>query len=228
MRESVNWSTHPENEITIMQKLLSHISLRVREKQFEIFWKYIKPKKNFKVLDVGIRKDETLVDSNFFEKRYPFSERLTAISVEDVSTLSKKYPKIKFRKVLAGQRLPFPDKFFDIAVSWATIEHVGTRNQQKFFSKELFRVGKRIFITTPNKDFFYEPHSGLFFAHWLPQRYFSKICQFLGKGFWGRIENLNPLSPKDIIKILPKDKKIKMVLFKSLGFLPTHIIIRKK
>lgn len=227
MKNNLDWSTHPENIITLPQKILSYLSLLIREEQFRIFRNSLKPKSNQKVLDVGVREDETLVDSNFFERRYPYPYSLTAVSVEKVNQLSKKYPSIKFQKIEVGKKLPFRNNSFDIVVSWATLEHVGTRKQQAFFLKELFRVGERVFVTTPNKNFFYEPHSGLFFLHWLPHGYFSKICGFLGKSFWSKISNLNPLSLRDIKMILPEKSKSRAFLFKSFGLFGTHIIVRK-
>jgi len=227
MSKFINWSTHPENQITFTQKLLSYLSLSIREAQFQIFWRHFNPERDYKVLDVGVRSDETLVDSNFFERRYPFPEKLTAVSVENVSRLAKKYPKISFRRVMADKKMPFVDKSFDLVVSWATVEHVGTRAQQQFFLEELFRIGKKVFITTPNKRFIYEPHSGLFFVHWLEHKSFSKISVFLGKKFWAEINNFNPLGIEEVKKILPDKKGVKIIKFKSMGLFTTHLIIVK-
>ena len=227
MQKNKNWSTNLENKITITQKLLSLLSLKVREEQFKIFWRLLKPETGLKILDVGVRADETLADSNFFEKKYPFPENLTATSVEDCSHLTKKYPRIKFAKILSKKPFPFANGEFDIVVSWATLEHVGQRVEQKFFLSELFRVGKKLFVTTPDKSCFYEPHSGLFFAHWLPHKYFSLVCEILGKKFWSDVDNLNPLSRADIFKILPTVNGIKILNYKMLGLIPSHLIVVK-
>lgn len=226
-KKSLDWSTNPENKITVVQRLLSPVSLRVREKQFGTFWKLIKPTKKSTVLDVGVRADETLSDSNFFEKRYPFKKKLIALSIEDCSNLQRLYPKITFKKIMRNRSLPFRNKQFDVVVSWATLEHVGTRREQKNFLSELFRVGKKVFITTPNKMFFYDPHTNLFFIHWLPRKYFTVICNLLGKGFWAKIENFNPLGLADVKKVLPYMKGIQVVKFISICYFPSHLIISK-
>ena len=229
MSKAEDWSTNSENRITITQRIMSKISLRVREDHFNLFLKILKPKRDDKILDVGIRGDETLSDSNFFEKRYPHPKNLTAVSIEDCQDLFReKYPQIKFVRIKQDKPLPFKEKFFDLVVSWATLEHVGEAREQKFFLKELFRVGKRVFITTPDRHCFYEPHSGFLFLHWLPDKYFRSICKFVGKIFWADKKNLNPLIKKDIDKILPNRKNVKILSYKILDFIPSHLMIIKE
>ncbi len=229
MYKAKTWSIDPGNKKTLARHILSYVSLRVRGKQYEIFWKLIKPKSSDRILDVGVSPDETtLIDTNFFEKKYPYTKNLTAASVENCKNLfRKKYPDARFIQINQNSRLPFKNKSFDIVVSWATLEHVGSRQNQKFFLKEIFRVGKKIFITTPDKDCFYEPHSGLFFVHRLPYRHFSYICKRLGKDFWADIQNLNPLRKKDLQSILPTKNKIKIIIYRSFGIIRSHLLTIK-
>ena len=225
MATRINWSNHPENKITTSRWILSFLSLKVREDQFRIFWRNLKPRKNSKVLDVGVTPNQDLIDSNFFEKRYPYSTNLTAVSVEDCGILKEFYPHVTFKKIEPFKKLPFPDHSFDIGVSWATIEHVGDRFQQAFFVSELCRVARQVFITTPNKYFFYEPHSGLIFVHWLPNKYFGAICRVLGKRFWGDIRNLNPLGKNDFLKMLPEGVVGKVVYHKMFDLFNSHMML---
>lgn len=229
MRSSELWSPPLLNKITLARRILSWLSLKVREEQFKIFWEILWPTPECRVLDVGIMADETLPDSNFFEKRYPYLKNLTAVSIENCRSLfKKKYPQAKFIQTKPNKLLPFANKSFNIVVSWATLEHVGEREEQKFFLRELFRVGEKIFITTPDKSCFYEPHSGFLFAHWLPHKYFSLLCKIFGKNFWASKKNLNPLNRKDIIKILPKIKGVKIMGYKTFKLIPSHLIIVKE
>jgi SAM-dependent methyltransferase len=55
--------------------------------------------------------------------------------------------------------LPFADGEFDIVFSNAVIEHVGDRERQRQLVSEALRVGRRIFITTPNCRFPIEVHT---------------------------------------------------------------------
>jgi hypothetical protein len=229
MYKSETWSTDVGNKATIMRRALAYLSIHIRSGQYKKFKDLLKPNAASKVLDVGVSPDEnSLVDTNFFIKKYPYKRNLTAASVEDCRSLfRKKYPQTKFVQIKPGKKLPFKDKSFDIVVSWATIEHVGTRDAQKFFLDEISRVGKKIFVTTPNKNFFYELHSGLFFIHWLPHKYFSFICKLLGKSFWANIKNLNPLNLRDIGSFIPKNSRLSALSYKSFGILPTHILVYK-
>lgn len=69
-----------------------------------------------------------------------------------------------------GCRLRFGDRSFDVAYSNSVIEHVGGREDQRRFASELCRVGKRVFVQTPNRWFFIEPHFLGLFVHYLPWR----------------------------------------------------------
>jgi len=227
MRKKIHWSTDPGNKVTIARRILSYLSLEVREEQFRIFFKLFKPRRGMKILDMGVTPIENLIDSNFFEKRYPYKEDILAASVEDCHKLKQTYPRIRFKKVDPYSRLPFRSQQFDIAVSWATLEHAGTRGAQSLFLKELTRVAKNIFVTTPNKNLSYEPHSGLLFVHWLSNKYFRKVCKLLGKDFWGDINNLNPLNSEDVQNIVPIKGKFEIKSYKMFGIFSSHILIIK-
>jgi hypothetical protein len=111
--------------------------------------KLTSPQANDKILDVGVTPDRTLIDSNFFEALYPHPSMITATSIEDASFLEEAYPGLRF--VQTGRDgLPFEDKAFDVVVSFAVLEHVGTADDQKRFVQELLRVGKKVFLTTPD------------------------------------------------------------------------------
>lgn len=69
-----------------------------------------------------------------------------------------------------GRRLPFPDGAFDIVYSNSVIEHVGSREDQRRFAAEVRRVGRRVWVQTPNRRFPVEPHLVAPFVHFLPRR----------------------------------------------------------
>jgi hypothetical protein len=64
--------------------------------------------------------------------------------------------------------LPWPDKAFDVVYSNAVIEHVGSLEDQRKMASEIMRVGRRWFITTPNRWYPFEFHLRLPFVTWLP------------------------------------------------------------
>ncbi|HEX8985274.1 MAG TPA: class I SAM-dependent methyltransferase [Bryobacteraceae bacterium] len=68
-----------------------------------------------------------------------------------------------------GRSLPFADGAFDIVFSNSVIEHVGDRESQERFSREVARVGRAFWVQTPNRWFPVEQHLLTPFIHWLPK-----------------------------------------------------------
>lgn len=69
-----------------------------------------------------------------------------------------------------GCALPFADGEFDVVFSNSVIEHVGSWERQQAFAREARRVGRRLWVQTPAREFFIEPHLLAPFVHWLPRR----------------------------------------------------------
>jgi ubiquinone/menaquinone biosynthesis C-methylase UbiE len=196
--------------------LPERFSLKIRRKMFDSLMKFAGPSPATLVLDVGVTCDRRK-DSNFFEKLYPYTGKITAIGQEDCRFLEKDFPGLKFLQT-DGTRLPFQDKSFDLAVSFATIEHVGNRQRQKDFISELSRVSRLCCITTPNRWFPLEFHSITPFIHWLPPALFRTILRCMGKSFYAKEENLNLLSQKDMMSMMPPDKEVHVETFRFCGF----------
>ncbi|MDR0221761.1 MAG: class I SAM-dependent methyltransferase, partial [Lachnospiraceae bacterium] len=141
------------------------------------------------IIDVGVTADREQEFSNFFEKLYPYPERITAFSNQDASWLSEQG--IRFAQGDA-LNMPFADNTFDLAFSSAVIEHMGSRENQHRFIRECVRVSKKyVFITTPNRYYPIELHTMLPLLHWLPPRMYRNILRRLNKPFFAQEENLN-------------------------------------
>jgi len=74
-----------------LRGIASRISFHTRKKIFSLFVKIMHPTSLSRILDVGVTPDQTLPESNFFEKFYPHKDRLVATSIEDASFLEKEY-----------------------------------------------------------------------------------------------------------------------------------------
>ncbi|MBD1856051.1 MULTISPECIES: class I SAM-dependent methyltransferase [Leptolyngbya] len=193
----------------------TQLSWYARQQMFKTLMQVAPISSKTRVLDVGVTSDQRL-DCNFFEKLYPYPENITAVGTEDASFLEQEHPGLTFVRT-DGSGLPFPDRSFDVVVTFAVIEHVGNAQQQKAFIRELCRVGKTCFITTPNRWFPIEFHTSLPLLHWLPPSWFRAILNLMGKSFWASEANLNLLTERDVLKLFPADSKVQTKHFKLWG-----------
>ncbi|MGB3300805.1 MAG: methyltransferase domain-containing protein, partial [Phormidesmis sp.] len=75
-----------------------------------------------------------------------------------------------------GCNIPFCDDSFDLAFSNSVIEHVGDEASTLKFAQECERVGRHVYIQTPNHWFPMEPHFVALFIHWLPRSLYRKVA----------------------------------------------------
>lgn len=168
-------------------RLVDHVSLRSRRRKLRLFLEELHPTAETSVLDVGA--DELAFGEgdgcgtlNFFEEHYPWPERITALGLQDGTGFRARYPNVGYVQGDACA-LPFADGEFDITFSNAVIEHVGDRERQRQLVSEAIRVGRRVFITTPNRRFPVEVHTRLPVVHWLPDRLAHPAYRAVGKSF---------------------------------------------
>ena len=123
------------------------------------------------------------------------------------------------------------DNFFDIAYSNATIEHVGSYQNQIKFLSELFRVSKKgVFLTTPNRFFPIDLHTFIPIIHMFPKKIHRFILNIFNQKFLAKEENLNLLSKNDLINIC-KNLEIKNFQIKKIkifGFTSNLILVIQK
>ena len=163
-----------------------------------------------------------VLESNFFEALYPYKEMITATSIEDASIVEKNYPGVKFIRC-DGRQLPFADQSFDIVVSFAVVEHVGSREEQRLFVSELLRVAKHVFVTTPNRWYPFEFHTMVPLIHWLPQPKHQAILRLLGNHFYAKTENLNLLDEQALKGLFPEEVAVELTCYKLLG-IPSNFL----
>ena len=197
-----------------------------RRKFLRIFRKHVAYSKNSIVLDIGATPS---LDSheNFFVQKYPFKKKLTCLSNFNCEILKSKFPEINL--VLEDARsMNLESNVYDIVHSNATIEHVGSFDNQLKFLQECIRVSnKYIFITTPNRFFPIELHTKLPFLHFLPKSIFRKILRLFNDHFFSKEENLNLLSLNDVKKLLKESnvKNFKIYKNKIFNLVSNFIII---
>ena len=120
-----------------------------RRKRQRRFVETFRPGPDTTVLDVG--------GYWHFWRELPVQPRITLLNVDGPPPPGELPPGFIFMQG-DGRKLPFPDQSFDIAFSNSVIEHVGTLEDQKNFAAEVRRVGRSVWVQTPNRGFPVEPH----------------------------------------------------------------------
>ena len=168
-------------------RVADYISLRSRKRKLRLLLGELRPTATTSVLDIGADElgfgdGDGCGTMNFFEESYPWPERITALGLHDGEGFRSRYPDIPYIQGDACA-MPFAEGAFDIVFSNAVIEHVGGRACQRQFVSEALRVGRRVFITTPNRRFPVEVHTRLPLVHWLPDAVSHRVYRAVGKEF---------------------------------------------
>jgi SAM-dependent methyltransferase len=190
-------------------RLVDAVSAGSRRRKLRLFLDELRPTAETTVLDVGA--DELAFGEgdgcrtlNFFEEHYPWPERITALGLHDGAGFRVRYPLVRYVQGDACA-LPFADGEFDIVFSNAVIEHVGGRERQRRLVSEALRVGRRVFITTPNRRFPIEVHTRLPLVHWLPDSVSHRVYRALGKS---SATDLHLLSKHGLASLFPSRVRI--------------------
>ena len=203
--------------------LASKVSFHVRRKMFTLFMAAMRPTKETSILDLGVTSDDRYQESNYFERFYPYSDKVVCAGTEDGRHLEQEYPGVTFVPTKVDHPLPFSNQQFDIVFSNAVIEHTGGQRGQQFFIKEILRVSKAFFITTPNRWFPVEMHTGLPLLHYLPMRIYRFIIARSRFRYWASEENLNLLDTRSFLGLFPSSVSVKVVRVTFLG-IPSNLI----
>ncbi len=190
---------------------------------FRLFMDVIAPSPTARVLDVGVTSDRTFQESNYFERMYPYRHNITCVGTEDGSYLERDYPGLRYVQVRPHDALPYRDGEFDIVFSNAVIEHVGSRSDQARFTRELCRVGRRFFLTTPNRWFPFEHHTGLPLLHYLPAPRFRALLRKTRYRYWSEEEHLNILTARELRRLFPAGAAVDVRTVRVAG-VPANLV----
>ena len=197
--------------------VFSKLSRISRNRKLGLFNEIMRPTKDTKVLDVGAEVNPNSDKELHFIDIYRWKDNLSAvnISTEHISIIKKSYPEIK-AVVCDACKLPWPDRYFNVVYSNAVIEHVGNFERQKKMAAEIMRVGKRWFVTTPNRWFPFEFHMRLPFVTWLPGNGYLRIGNIVSYNhvqgkytIGGKHKDLRLMSTRELQECFPDSKIIK-------------------
>lgn len=207
----------------LLNKFVERVSTKNRTKKMNIALEYLKDK-NTSILDLGV--DPTVNgNTNYFEKWFKGENKVTCMGrFGNFTEFKKMFPKYEVIEFDGFNFPPFKEKF-DFVFCNAVIEHVGDRNTQIEWLKNVGNISKILFITTPNRNIPFEVHTRTFFIHWMPEnlrRFFYKILKKTNES-----KDLWLLSKKDFKEILDKAgfKILRIVKNKFLFFTIDYAII---
>jgi hypothetical protein len=188
-----------------LANIQAQASLKTRRKMYQWLVNKLGKVQNLKVLDHGSTPDTDRLDSNCFVKWFIEDGAETyAASPEIIDHLPQFIPKLK---VIKWDLLDQSEIDFDLIMSSAVIEHVGTSRQQFLYIQKLLHYSRSVCLTTPNRYHWLEFHTKIPFLHWLPKKIHRTLLKILEFQFWAKEENLNLLSEKDIISLLDQLKR---------------------
>jgi SAM-dependent methyltransferase len=192
------------------KEALRRMSRQSRRKKFDLFTQVLAPRPEDSVLDVGVS-GSTFMEYTF-EDYYPYPDRIVAGGIvrREVSEARRHYPRPQY-VMFDGCALPFADKSFDLVFSNAVIEHLPAPGQQERFAKEIMRVGRSWFVTTPNYWFPLESHYHLPFIQFLPREAQRWYNRWLGSAVQkGKVADLALLSARQMGKLLPSSRVVRV------------------
>ena len=159
--------------------------------------------------------------------------RFTVLNVDAIPTGWEMPPNFSY-VVGNGCALSYADGAFDIAYSNSVIEHLTTWGAQVRFAAETRRVGRTVYVQTPNRWFPIEPHFIALFLHWLPRRWHRFLFRWFSVRGWLRrgdnvtleqlVGELRLLSYREMRELFP-DCEIRRE--KWLGMTKSFIAVRR-
>ena len=183
--------------------LAERIFLRARKMLYDDFIRICCPDCCDTILDVGVS-DVIGIADNIVERSYPHPHKITAVGLGSGEGFVRAFPKVTYKQIGANERIPFDSGEFDIVVANAVLEHVGSFENQLKFVRELKRLGKRVYLTVPNRFFPVEHHTAIPFLHWTDSS-FSWACSVTGKGKWAKTDNLILMSAARLRRVCPDE-----------------------
>jgi SAM-dependent methyltransferase len=179
--------------------LAAKLFVVARERIFRDFMNRMAPAPSEKILDVGAS-DIVAVGANMLEQLYSFPQNITACGIGIGLEFKSAFPIVQYRQISPNLPLPFQDDSFDVVTSNAVLEHLGSFENQELFIRDLCRIGKRVFITVPNRHFPIEHHTAIPVAHYSDDM-FRLACRITNKTEWSDQNNLTLTSRKRLWRL---------------------------
>ena len=177
---------------------LDKIVIKKRQEMCDIISENLRDIKINDALDIGTTNDNDFKSNNYLIKNLINISIFKSIT--DQSLKDNYFKNILTKSITENFSTDEINTFrSDLVVSNATIEHVGSFENQIKMIKNISKLTKRYFvITTPNRYYPIDFHTKLPFIHWLPKKVHRKILSFFRFKFYSYEKNLNLLSENDL------------------------------
>lgn len=195
-----------ETKDSAFRRVLKNLSYKSRTKKFDLLKTVFRPRPKDRVLDVGASGEVFLQYS--LEDVYPFPTQIVAGGYEhgEILAARRHYGQSSYLQ-FDGRALPFTDQSFDLVFSNAVIEHILGPGSQEKFAREVMRVGRSWFVTTPNYWYPFESHHHLPFFQFLPRSVQMKYNRLLGTHIpKGTVQELGLLSRREFQRLFPTSR----------------------
>ena len=187
---------------------IDNIIKKKRSEMLNILNKNIKDNDIESFLDVGTTEENELESSNYFVKNFYKIKIKNSISDQEIK--NNNFNKF-LRKSITSEFLETEIENYksDLVISSATIEHVGSyENQIKMLENIIKLTNKYFFITTPNRFFPIDFHTKLPVIHMLPKKIHRKILRLINLNEYAEEENLNLLDENTVNKLINSQQNV--------------------
>ena len=159
-------------------------------------------------LDIGTTEENELESSNYFVKNFDKIKIKNSISDQEIK--NDNFNKF-LRKSITSEfsETEILNYKSDLVISSATIEHVGSyENQIKMLENIIKLTNKYFFITTPNRFFPIDFHTKLPVIHMLPKKIHRKILRLINLNEYAEEENLNLLDENTVNELINSQQNV--------------------
>ena len=197
---------------------MDKITHKKRKEILKVIDNFLNDKNLKDALDIGTTEDTENPSSNFIVRNLKNFESYKSISDQKINSnfFRKKLQKSITENFLKADLDEYKS---DLVISNATIEHVGSFENQIKMCENIINLSKKYFIIiTPNRFHPIDFHTKIPFLHWLPKKIHRIFLSILGFKILSKEENLNLLSYNDLFLIMKKLNHTNFTI-KSINFL---------
>ena len=208
---------------------INNIILRKRKEMLDIINEYCENKDLHDALDIGSTNDIKNEHSNYLIKNLKKIKVFKSISDQKINSdfFADCLTKSILEKFTSDEINQYKS---DLVLSNATIEHVGSSENQLQMISNIIKLSKKNFVLiTPNRYHPIDFHTQIPFIHWLPKAIHRKILSLIGLKFYSKEKNLNLLSVTNLKNFLSNFDNIKYEIryIRLFGFKSNFIVFVK-